>query len=314
MSKKFGLILKIVVAIVLLFWFLHQSNLTEILVNLHNLSLVTIILVFILGVTAVAINAVKWRLLVPELSWFKLFQANLIGKFYSTLLPGQLSGEIAKTYILSKDHQLPAKLTSSVIVDKMTGFLGAVVITGLLGLNLSRQHFTLPLFLVLLFGFAIFGLFIILLRSNLFLKILAKLVSPLERMFPNLNKVFIFIREIATAWQVYAKQGKILLASVFYGLVYQIFSIAITMVIAYSFNLSISFIDWCWIWAILSLVLFLPITVAGLGLREGTLVGILGTFGVKPEIALALSFSLLGLQVALAILGGLIELKRWYYA
>ena len=86
------------------------------------------------------------------------------------------------------------------------------------------------------------------------------------------------------------------------------------MVIAYSFNLSISFIDWCWIWAILSLVLFLPITVAGLGLREGTLVGILGTFGVKPEIALALSFSLLGLQVALAILGGLIELKRWYYA
>ena len=75
-------------------------------------------------------------------------------------------------------------------------------------------------------------------------------------------------------------------------------------------GINILFFDWCWIQGVLSLALLLPLTFAGLGIREGTLISILGILGVAPEKALALSFSILGLQIILASIGGLIEFKR----
>jgi hypothetical protein len=53
----------------------------------------------------------------------------------------------------------------------------------------------------------------------------------------------------------------------------------------------------------------LPISIAGLGVREGTLVGVLPLYGVNPSAAVAFSFLLLARTIVLGIGGGLLEAR-----
>ena len=56
---------------------------------------------------------------------------------------------------------------------------------------------------------------------------------------------------------------------------------------------------------ILTIILFLPISISGLGIRETTLIGFLGSLGVTSEKAVALSVLMLFIQILCAMLGGI---------
>ena len=60
---------------------------------------------------------------------------------------------------------------------------------------------------------------------------------------------------------------------------------------------------------LVSLILLLPVTFAGVGLREGGLVILLGFVGVAPADAVALSFALLSYTLFGALVGAVADLK-----
>jgi len=68
-----------------------------------------------------------------------------------------------------------------------------------------------------------------------------------------------------------------------------------------------------WIRAALDLVLILPISIAGLGVRDASLVTMLKHQGVLPAAALAFSFLLLARTLFVALLGGIVEGLRIYH-
>jgi hypothetical protein len=72
----------------------------------------------------------------------------------------------------------------------------------------------------------------------------------------------------------------------------------------------LSYANTLWITAGAYLVALLPISVAGLGVREGTLVALAGRYGVSAEQAVAWGLLLLAGRVAIASVGGLLELAR----
>ena len=51
---------------------------------------------------AVSLIAAKWRLVIPSIKVHELFEAALIGQFYSFFFLGQASGEAAKVYLISR--------------------------------------------------------------------------------------------------------------------------------------------------------------------------------------------------------------------
>jgi uncharacterized membrane protein YbhN (UPF0104 family) len=81
-----------------------------------------------------------------------------------------------------------------------------------------------------------------------------------------------------------------------------------------SFNISLSIIEWLAISAVISMVQLIPVTIAGLGLREGAFVGLLGLFGVSAEKAFALSITkfafVIFLTVVMLILVTLISSRK----
>jgi hypothetical protein len=72
----------------------------------------------------------------------------------------------------------------------------------------------------------------------------------------------------------------------------------------------VGFVDWCWIFGVLSVALFLPFSIAGVGVRDLTLVGLLGLMSVPPDKAMALSFYLLAVNIFIAGIGGVCEIGR----
>jgi uncharacterized protein (TIRG00374 family) len=83
------------------------------------------------------------------------------------------------------------------------------------------------------------------------------------------------------------------------------------LILARAVGIQISYLNMGWIYAIIYTASVLPIAVAGgTGLRELTLVTILSTFGVQPEIALAFSLLILARMVIVSVTGGALELLR----
>ncbi len=77
-----------------------------------------------------------------------------------------------------------------------------------------------------------------------------------------------------------------------------------------SLGVDLSYANTLWITAGAYLAALLPISVAGLGVREGTLVALAGPHGVSAEQAAAWGLLLLAGRTAVASLGGLVELAR----
>jgi uncharacterized membrane protein YbhN (UPF0104 family) len=102
-----------------------------------------------------------------------------------------------------------------------------------------------------------------------------------------------------------------LLITITSGILSYLTVIASTVMFAKSLGIDISYLEMGWIQAVTSLVSQLPFTMAeGLGVREVTLVALLGTFNISSELALAMSFLVFIQGIFIAILGGVVEAVR----
>ena len=65
-----------------------------------------------------------------------------------------------------------------------------------------------------------------------------------------------------------------------------------------------------WMRVILDLVMMLPVSFSGLGVREASFVFLLKPLGVDSATALALSLAIYALGLSVALVGGLVEAAR----
>ncbi|HET9494422.1 MAG TPA: lysylphosphatidylglycerol synthase domain-containing protein, partial [Chloroflexia bacterium] len=101
-----------------------------------------------------------------------------------------------------------------------------------------------------------------------------------------------------------------LLVSMLLAILFQLGVVATNYVLCLALGIPLGFIDLLWVVAAASLLQSLPISIAGVGVREGAYVYILGSQGVDSASALALSLLVFGIQVLFALAGGLLQLQQ----
>jgi len=84
----------------------------------------------------------------------------------------------------------------------------------------------------------------------------------------------------------------------------------VVYILALSVQVSLPFVVLGWVRAAVQLLVYLPISVSGLGVREGSLLLALEPYGVAGVDAIALSFLLFGVGLFTGLIGGLLELRR----
>lgn len=310
MNKRWlKILLKISFAVVVLAWFLYKSDVGMIFKDLLSLSATVLAMAILLNILNVILKSYRWHLLLPQYSFNSLLKLNFISQYYSFFLAGQLTGEAAKLYILGKGKPDSGQIAMSILIDKIIGIIGMVILA-IFGLIFSRQQLSAGIFWSFIFLIIVSLLIIFLVQLKFFYKIFNKLIEFFKIKFNRLEKFWEKLENSVDAWVHYGRQRKIIFIGVIIGIMFQLIAVVINIMLAKNFGWQISFYDWCWILGVLSVALVLPITIGGLGLREGTLVGLLAIFSISSEKVLTLSFILFGLQLILAVIGGAMELTR----
>lgn len=253
-----------------------------------------------------AVGAVKLKTVLPQRRARSLFAYILVAQAYALLLPGQLAGEAMKAYRLARGAgAAAAQVVSSVTFDKLTA-LAALLLTTLIGLVADGS----------LFGDGLAVVVAVCLAGMLGLAAMLAL-EPTRRLSRALlddrragwrGRLAGHADGFLYAWRRHAGQPRVIAMSVAWGIAAQLVQALASQTLGLGFGVDIGFAQWCVIIGVLTVVLLAPVTIGGIGLREASIVGLLGPFGVEQDRALAIALAILAIQIVIAAIGLAVDL------
>lgn len=299
MKNQLLRLIKIVISIVIMAALFSRIDLDEFQVILSEIDPAVFAGVSVLSVVVVYINAIKWHVLLPDTSLKFLIYLCFRSQLYATILPGQLFGEVSKVTSWQGREDV-MKVTASVFFDKITGMIGLLIlaIVGLCFSGIGKQFGITYMFVIL--GI-IFFLLIAASTERHFKKHLYKIFDFIT----NKNqKIGDKIRIFYDAWCYFSMDKVVLIKSVIWGTIKPFLGTVMAWYVSEMLMLNVGLIDYCWIMPAMVLILLLPVSFAGIGLRDASLVSMLSIYGVSSGRSLVISSILLMGQLLCAFIGG----------
>jgi uncharacterized protein (TIRG00374 family) len=302
-------LVKIFLSFSLLFFLFYKTKYEELIDNILSFSFLTMVYVGPLYFLSLLVSVFKWRLLLPLHDFRSLLFVSLIGQFYSTVLPGQIAGEIAKVFYLGKSQDDSEQVAASVIVDKLTGVLGLLIVASGGAITSSYQvPIVIPLSLVVFT--IIFLIILFFLKLPIAYQVIVKIIRQTALRCPRFNQFMLQVIRILDVWAQFLANPFRLIYVFFLGASFQVICIWINILLAQDLGIKIPFSEWCWIFGLVSIAVLFPISIGGIGVREGVFAGVLSLQGVPVEKSIALSFAVFGVSLIGALIGGGLEVFR----
>jgi len=244
----------------------------------------------------VLLKVQKIRLSLPRLSG--LF---FIGMFYNQFLPGGTGGDIIKSYYLLKETpDKKAGALLAVVFDRFIGLVALVAITAtLISVRydfLSQKPETRNLLWLLLF---LLGTSIAFLLATFVISGF-KLLHSLPAHFPGRDKLI----EISAAYHLYARHWRATLVAFCASLVAHLATFTTFLFAAYALGAPVPLVDFFAVMPVERTISALPISFAGIGLREKVLQIMLNGLCGVPEAKAILIGSLSFLIILVCCLPG----------
>ncbi len=251
------------------------------------------------------VKAYKWHLLIPQVPYPRLCRIHLMSAYYAMLLPSQLSADAMRAYLLGRESEDTGLIVTSVLADKVTSLVGLFFL-GCIGTVFGEYQLPVQWKLVMFFAFAVGIAAVFATRAGFVHASLVKTLAWAEARWSGFAPVFRALSKAVLDWHGFSERKAAMFGCMGLGVLHQLMAAVSLFVLGRSLGLPVSLLSWCWISCVLSAVLFLPVTIGGIGLRDGTLVGLLGWMGFGPEKALAMSLALLSAAALMAMLGALL--------
>lgn len=307
MKKYSSFLIKILISGILLAVLFYKIPFSEIVAALRSADSILITFGMALLIPILFLSAFETTYLTKvqgmEIKTFEMVKIHLATYFYGLFLPGTLAGGAVKWYKL-KQHGTKADAAAVVVMNRFLEIL-MLVFTALI--------FVLPLLAAKKLFFLMFLCLIVflLIAAAYYMLFHAKTLGVIEKIIisfsPGLikNKVTKFLSSIKKFQNLSRKDHFEILGLMFF---YHLLTVVSFYLLAMSLDLDISFFDIGWIRSAVIFLNMLPISFAGLGIREGSLVYCLGFFNISPSLAIAYSFLIFLRTIIFAIAGGVDEL------
>jgi len=313
------LLIRILVTTGLLLWVFSQIDISQFGHAIRTAKWQLLIAVWALTVFFFWIRSVKMQLILKKQDCSSgiatIFKASAVTSLYSMILPGVLSTG-AKWYILKKDTGKGSNVLSSMVYNQLFTIY-IMIVFGLAALMITNpiillkadvnNRWLLPLICGILLTVIIL-ISLLLLNSRTGNKInicIGFLLKP----FPlNIQQKG---REILDQIAVFQTAGagfhlKIALITIIDTL---ICSIIVYLLSARAANIDARVDVLVWICAAIFVLGRMPISMANLGVREVTLVGILGIYGVEKSQALLMSMIIFSSLIFMAVIGAIYQIS-----
>jgi len=253
----------------------------------------------VLMVIALAASAVRWRLVLgpgaPALSF--LCRLYFVGWFFSLFLPTSVGGDAVRTVALSRATTSAGGGLGSVVLERLLGVgalaaflaLGAVVAPSSWRALVADVHVRLPWWTVL--------------AALPLTAVTLLFVRACVRSMPMAARAS---SEAMQLWRQFRRSPTRIVGAFGVSLVVQGCYILAWLTLAASLGLHVPLRDMLVFVPFVSLAAMLPITLSGLGVREGVWVLLLAPLGIAGANAIGFSLSYYAANGIVGILGGVV--------
>ncbi len=247
----------------------------------------------------------RWRMLIQaagiNIPFRKLASSFCGGIFFSIFLPSTIGGDLVRTADLAAQTQKTRQVVATVFLDRLSGYIGLVLVVLpaiILGGSLIADKVVyisaaaitmlLALILVILFNKSIYD------KINFFLSL------------PGSGRIKEMIRDMHREVHVFRGHKKMILVNLTLSFIIQmIFPLGVYFT-GISLGLDINPFYFFIFIPIISAITLLPVSLGGLGLREGLYVVYFAKAGVVKQLALAMSLLSFSFIVFTGAIGGII--------
>ncbi len=297
-------LLKALVTAVCLWWLARYFDIEQVRGALAGIDVRVLVLAIALHFLSFLAGGLRWWLLFRhvggEIAFRQVWPSYYLGVFFNNLLPSMFGGDLARTARLYASGLKGSALVSSAFVDRMLG-LAAVVGMGVLALVFAPAGFVNHL------ASGVFGLGVMALLLVAGIAVLPRWARRLDAGFGNR---WPRLHAVLACFPRYRNAPGLILKAFGLSVVNQLLVVLVILMLAPGLGVHLPLFQFMVVLMLVFLVASLPISLGGLGAREGAMMGLLLPLGVDSTAVLALSVAYLAVLWATTIPGAFMLLLR----
>jgi glycosyltransferase 2 family protein len=295
---------KVLITLILLTVVALTVDLRQVWSAIEKASWLYLLIALVLYQVGIVVRSYRWQELLRaqrvSIPLVKLLALYYVGTFFNNFLPTGFGGDVVKMFELSHYGASSEVAVSTVLADRVTGLL-VLFIMAMFMLPFSLKLVPASIIIILVSIITSFVLIMVLFLNRKLHDYLMRHFGLIRRLFsrPKLAAFYLsFTRyNLRSLW-------KSLLAS----LLFNILLIVVHILLGKSVDININAVYFFIFIPIISSLLILPISISGLGVREGGYVLLFAQAGVDKSQALAMSLLFYILNLATGAVGGLLYL------
>lgn len=304
-------VLRVAVAVLVSAYIVTRIDLSGVWASIRGTSLVAAAAAFVVWMIGWVIVSYRLALLMRAqgvpMSTFEAFEINLTTLFYGLFLPGgNLTGIAVRFYRLSRAGGRYAAGLLAMAADRVAA-TAAIAVVGLLCWALDPSDKPEAALAVLGISAAIVLATIAPFAASRQLRRLAGALQTYGLAWLDAG-----LRRVGRAFDAIARLPRrsiVLILAL--SCLAQLPGIAAFVILAHALELPLPFVTLGWIRSVVLIATALPISVSGLGVREGLLLLLLRPYGIADHDALAFSLLVFAITiVAAGLVGGVLEAGR----
>jgi uncharacterized membrane protein YbhN (UPF0104 family) len=309
-SRTWKLVLRVAVSVALLAAVLWKIPLDAFLSHLSDVDLLPMFASYLLIPIMGYIDANRTKMMTDlqgmTLGVAAICRISFITSFYSLFLPGYIAGGVIRWHRIARHDGKPAQALAIIVFGRVLSTLVSVALGfGCWALDeRARQVPAYGIALAVMFGALLFAYWLLFAgqRASGIAHWLAR-----QRWVPavaasKLGKVL----HAASRFDQLGRQR--LGATLGLLVAHELIGILSFYLLAVALHMGISFVSVGWVRSYIALITMLPLTMMGIGVRDGSLILLLSTYAISPALAVGYSTLILGRTFILGLLGGLCEL------
>jgi len=278
---------KALVTVACLWWLSRYFDYDKVRTALAGINPLLLIVAIGLHFLSFLVGGVRWWLLFRHLhggiTFRQIWPSYYLGVFFNNLLPSIFGGDLARTARLYAAGLGGSALVSSAFVDRALG-LAAVIGMGVLALLFAPDGFENQLAL------GVFGLGVLAIFPMLVIAVLPQWTKRLDAGFgsrwPRLHSVL-------ACFPRYRSAPGLILTAFGLSVLNQLLVVVVLLMLAPGLGVHLPVFQFMVVLMLVFLVSSLPISLGGLGAREGAMMSLMLPLGVEASAVLALSVAYL---------------------
>jgi uncharacterized protein (TIRG00374 family) len=240
-----------------------------------------------------------------RIPFWKVFAYYHVGLFFNNFLPANIGGDFMRVMDASRYDTTRGAALSTVLMDRLIGTValaGLALVTTLPAID--RFHLV-PVYLALVAFFAVSVLLVWAVFHPALLPAVERLLARvgLRSLEPHLD-------DLAARLGNLRQQRALTVRLLVLATVVQVSRIGVHVLVARALGLAVPLAYFFLFVPLLAVIVSLPISLNGIGVREGAGVVLFGLIGVPRTEAFSLQFTTYLVAVAVSLLGGVVFLVR----